>query len=140
MTGLHFHKDLELERVHRVPSFKPSNKNITRQIVCCPLRYQHTELILTHMHKSNHILWNGLKIFISQDYLKSTVDSRKGFVALRPRLKNANLQFSFIGPAKFKVLADGKRHIFNEYRNLHAFLDERENLLMDTHEPYASKS
>lgn len=139
-TNLVFKKPLEFDRAHRVPTRIMPTQRHPRPIVCKPLRYQHVDQILAFMRKNNHILWKGNKIYISQDYSKETVETRKGFLALRPRLRDMHYQFAFAGPAKFRVVIQGTSHFFTDHHQLKRLLDGSDDSAMDFSNHGASAS
>lgn len=92
-------------------------------MICKPLRFQHAEAILTYARKSQQIIWEGHRIIFTQDYSKETIDTRKTFHQLRPKLREQNIQFSFVGPARFKIHDKGKHFVFSDPRSLICLLE-----------------
>ncbi|KAJ1205469.1 hypothetical protein NDU88_000904 [Pleurodeles waltl] len=141
ITGLQCDEKTELEIAHRVPSFKQHYGPLSkpRPIVCRPLRFRHMESILLYMGKNNHINWNGSRIYISQDYSKTTVGTRKGLLVLRSRLEDMKIQFSFAGPAKFRIIVEGKYKLFDNHNALKSYLDNLTEQEMDVNRSLSNK-
>ncbi|KAJ1151311.1 hypothetical protein NDU88_004094 [Pleurodeles waltl] len=141
ITGLQFDEKFELEIAQRVPSFKQHYGPLPkpRPEVFRPLRFQHMESILLYMCKNNPINWNGSRIYISQDYSKTTVDTRKGFLGLRSRIKDMKIQFSFAGPAKFRIIVEGKYQIFDDHNALKSYSDNLTEQEMDVNRSFSNK-
>lgn len=89
--------------------------------------------------KNPNLNWNGGKIILTQDYSKPTVDTRKGFLALREKLRSNNIAFSFVGPAKFRITDRGRTQVFEDPRSLRDYLMEPLAQPMKTTTPVSGK-
>ena len=75
-----------------------------------------------------HTRWMGHRFS-----LQLTNAKRKRFLLMRPRLKQHNIKFGLLEPAKMLVTYHGKMQDFEEPEDLETFLEHLEEIRMDTH-------
>lgn len=139
ITNLNFDKGFEIDKAYRIPAVRSTSRKGPRPIICRPLRSQHAEDVFAVTRKNQNLQWNGEKIILTQDYSKATVDTRKGFLALRDNLRKDNIVFSFVGPARFKITDRGKTQTFEDPRELRNYLRGHRPEEMDTAKPGSTK-
>ncbi|KAJ1104005.1 hypothetical protein NDU88_001421 [Pleurodeles waltl] len=128
ILGLKFDKEIEIERAHRIPSGKQPNLTPGQPIrlrapIFRPLRYHHTEAILTNMRKTQHVEWNGARITIAHDYSKETGGYKKGLLGTMTKSKRTQHLILLRGHSQYCILFKGKTMIFWSPADILAFLD-----------------
>lgn len=120
--NIKFDQPLEIDKAYMVPAHRHNSRSGPRPIICKLLRLHHTEAIFAAARKTQNLQWNGSKIILTQDYSKTTVDTRKGFLALRDTLRKRNILFSFVGPTKFRITDKTGAHVFDDPEELRRHL------------------
>ncbi|KAJ1140072.1 hypothetical protein NDU88_006433 [Pleurodeles waltl] len=71
-------------------------------------------------------------IRITADYSKDTNDRRKAFLALRPRLRQLEMKYGLVDPARMWVTKNGVSKDFYDFEDLRLFLDTFQHQHVDT--------
>ncbi|KAJ1098228.1 hypothetical protein NDU88_003344 [Pleurodeles waltl] len=123
LTSLDSDPPLEFQRAHRV-GLKRSNKSSRpRPIIACLLRHNQTRQILQAAHSHGPFRIDQHDIRITTDYSKETNESRKAFLALRPRLRQLEMKYGLFDPARMWVTKNGVSKDFHNPEELRLFLD-----------------
>ncbi|KAJ1181492.1 hypothetical protein NDU88_006699 [Pleurodeles waltl] len=113
----------ENEEAHRVgpkcsdPSLRP------RLIIACLLRHNQTRHILQTARSHGPFRIGQHDIRITADYSKDTNERKKAFLALRPRLRQLEMKYGLVDPARMWVTKNGVSRDFYNPEELKLFLD-----------------
>ncbi|KAJ1146307.1 hypothetical protein NDU88_012584 [Pleurodeles waltl] len=78
---------------------------------------------------------DGYEIHITADYSRETNERRKGFLALRPRMRQLEVKYGLFEPARLWVTKNGVSKDFYDPKDLRIFLDSLQPQSMDTTNP-----
>ncbi|KAJ1194594.1 hypothetical protein NDU88_003882 [Pleurodeles waltl] len=123
LTGITFDPPLEFERVHRLGPKRQEGKGRPRSIIACLLRHGQTHQILQIARAQGPLRLGTLEIRLSADFSKETVDRRRAFLSLRPRLRHLDVKFGLFEPARMWITKNGESRTFFDPEDLRTFLD-----------------
>ncbi|KAJ1161595.1 hypothetical protein NDU88_002079 [Pleurodeles waltl] len=123
LTGIAFDPPLEFERVHRLGPKRQEGKGRPRSIIACLLRHGQAHQILQITRVQGPLRLGTLEIRLADDFSKETVDRRRAFLSLRPRLRHLDVKFGLFEPARMWITKNGESRTFFDPEDLRTFLD-----------------
>ncbi|KAJ1116663.1 hypothetical protein NDU88_004869 [Pleurodeles waltl] len=104
----------------------PKDENGTskpRLIIVCLLRHGQARQLLLAARVHRPFKAEGYEIRITADFSKETNDRRKGFLALRPWMRQLDVKYGLFEPARLWVTKNGVSKDFYDPEDLRLFLD-----------------
>ncbi|KAJ1143977.1 hypothetical protein NDU88_010279 [Pleurodeles waltl] len=92
-------------------------------IIDCFLRHKQVCQLLTGARAHGPYREDGHDIRFAADFSRETNEKRKAFFPLRLRLRQLNIKFRLLEPAKIGITADGESKDFFDPADLRSFLD-----------------
>ncbi|KAJ1186723.1 hypothetical protein NDU88_003504 [Pleurodeles waltl] len=103
LTSLDFDPPLEFQRAHRVGPKLSDKSSRPQPIIACLLRHNQTRQILQAVQSHRPFRLGQHDIRITADYSKDTNESRKAFLALRPRLHQLEMKYGLFDHARILI-------------------------------------
>lgn len=97
-----------VEQAHRVPARPPPTGSNLRPFLIRLLNYRDRDTILQETRKLQDIQIHNQKIMFFPDYTIQVQRQRYSFMAVKRRLRQCNLKYSLLFPARLRVVANGK--------------------------------
>ncbi|KAJ1213661.1 hypothetical protein NDU88_001293 [Pleurodeles waltl] len=134
LTGITFDPPLEFERVHRLGPKRQEGRGRPCSIIACLLRHGQARQMLQIARAQGPLLLGTLEIRLSADFSKETVDRRRAFLSLHPRLCHLDVKFGLFEPARMWITKTGESRTFFDPEDLRTFLDrlQEQAQLMET--------
>ncbi|KAJ1152997.1 hypothetical protein NDU88_005769 [Pleurodeles waltl] len=132
MISFDFDPPLEFQRAHRIGRKRSDNSSRPRPIIACLLRHNQTRQILQVARNHGPFRIDQHEIRITADYSKETNESRKAFLALRPRLRKLEMKYGLFDTARMWVTKNGVSKDFYNPDELRLFLDSFQSQPMDS--------
>lgn len=95
-----------IQRCHRSLGPKPPQGANPRSVLVYFLEYTTKELVLRSAWRKKVINYSGKRVFFEQDYLTEILTKRKAYSAMKKVLKENEMRFQTLHPAKLKVFFD----------------------------------
>ncbi|KAJ1214284.1 hypothetical protein NDU88_001907 [Pleurodeles waltl] len=124
LTDTTFDPPLEFERVHRLGPKRQDGKGRPRSIIACLLRHGQARQLLQTARAQGPLKLGTTEIRLSADFSKETVDRRRAFLSLRPRLRHLDMKFGLFKPARMWITKNGDSRTFFDPEDLRTFLDK----------------
>ncbi|KAJ1201482.1 hypothetical protein NDU88_005291 [Pleurodeles waltl] len=124
LTDTTFDPPLEFERVHRLGPKRQDGKGLPRSIIACLLRQCQARQLLQTARAQGPLKLCTTEIQLSADFSKETVDRRRAFLSLRPRLHHLDVKFGLFEPARMWITTNGDSRTFFDPEDLRTFLDK----------------
>lgn len=112
-----------IERAHRVPCKAPPKGTIPRPMIAKILHFR--ENILKGARAGPELKFNNYWISIYADFSATTQKQRASFYQIKKRLRDLNLIYSMLYPAKLRIVDNGKVHYFTTPTEASEWLDAR---------------
>ncbi|KAJ1099016.1 hypothetical protein NDU88_004120 [Pleurodeles waltl] len=132
LTSLTFDQPLEFQLVHRVGPKHPDGASRPHPIIACLLCHAQTRQLLQEARNHGPFRMEKYEICITADYSKDTMERRKAFLALRPRLHQLEMKYGLFDPAKMCITKNGVSKDFYNPEDLRLFLDSFQHQPMDS--------
>ncbi|KAJ1108155.1 hypothetical protein NDU88_005537 [Pleurodeles waltl] len=132
LTSLEFDPPLEFQRAHRVGLKRSDKSSRTRPIVASLLHHNQTRQILQVARSHGPFRIDLHDIRITPDYSKETNESRKAFLALGPRLRQLEMKYGLLDPARMWVTKNGVSKDSYNSEELRLFLDSFQHQPMES--------
>lgn len=116
---------LQIQRAHRALSPPPPNGSQPRSILVKFLCFTVKEEVLRLAWQKKGFLWNNNKINLDHDYPPEIMAMRKEYAEARRILKDKNLRFRTLYPARLKVFYEEGVKIYNTVEEATADLASR---------------
>ncbi|KAJ1132109.1 hypothetical protein NDU88_010438 [Pleurodeles waltl] len=100
ITWITFDPPLEFERLHRLGPKKQDGNGRPRSIIACLLRHGQAWQLLQAARAQGPLKLGTTEIRLSADFSKETVDRRRAFISLRPRLRYLDVKYGLFEPAR----------------------------------------
>lgn len=94
---------LGIQRCHRSLGPKPPQDASPRSVVVYFLEFKIKELVLRSAWNKKDIQYNGRRVFFEQDYTSDTLAKRKAYAPIRKALKEKEIRFQTLHPARLRV-------------------------------------
>lgn len=125
MVNNTFSRLFAIERAHRVPSKPPSPGSHPHPMIARILHFRDRENILCAARTMGDLQFNGNRISIYPDFSSATQKQRASFVHVKKRLRDLQLAYSMLYPAKLRVVDRGKVSFFSSPIEASRWLDTR---------------
>uniref|UniRef100_A0A667XKH9 L1 transposable element RRM domain-containing protein n=1 Tax=Myripristis murdjan TaxID=586833 RepID=A0A667XKH9_9TELE len=109
-----------IERAHRSPTSRQSDRPGPRSIMIKLLNFQDKVKILRLAREKINLEFNGKRIFIYPDFSPNLVKRRRSYVPVKRKLRKLNLKFFLRYPATLCVVIDGKQKRFFTHKDAEA--------------------
>lgn len=109
-----FSKMFAIERAHRVPLRPLPPGAPPRAMLIKLLYFRDREAIIRAAREKGNILFNGNGITIFPDFSVATQKQRATFLVIKRRLRDLQLPYSMLYPARLRVIHQGKAHFFTD--------------------------
>ncbi|KAJ1153351.1 hypothetical protein NDU88_006112 [Pleurodeles waltl] len=123
LTDTTFDPPLEFERVHRLGPKRQDRKGRPRSIIACLLRHGQARQLPQTARAQGPLKLGTTEIRLSAGFSKETVDRRRAFLSLRPRLCHLDVKFGLFEPARMWITKNGDSRTFFDPEDLRTFLD-----------------
>lgn len=104
---------LGIQRCHRTLRPRPPQSANPRSVLFYFLEYSTKELVLRSAWRKKEIHYEGRRVFFEQDYPTEIHMKRKAYTFIRKALKEKNIRFQMLYPAKFRVFFDAGPVVYN---------------------------
>lgn len=94
---------LGIQRCHRSLGPKPPQDSSPRSVVIYFLEFKTKERVLRSAWNKKDIQYNGRRVFFEQDYTSDTLVKRKAYAPVRKALKEKDVRFQTLYPARLRV-------------------------------------
>ncbi|KAJ1177752.1 hypothetical protein NDU88_003004 [Pleurodeles waltl] len=135
LTKIAFDPPLELQRAHCLGPKRKDGTSKPRPIIACLLSLGQACQLLSAARAHGPFKMDCYKICIMADFSRETNDRRKGFLALRPRMRQLEVKFGLFVPARLWVTKNGVSKDFYDSEDLRLFLHSLQPQAMDTTTP-----
>ena len=95
-----------IQRCHRSLGPKPPQGANPRSVLVCFLEYTTKELVLRTAWRKKVTNYSGKRVFFEQDYPSEIIAKRKAYSFIRKTLKEKEIRFQTLYPAKLRVFFD----------------------------------
>lgn len=129
---------LQIQRAHRATASLPPKATQPRSIVVKFSSFSTKEEVLKLAWQNKGFLWNGSKINLDHDYPPEVMTMRKEYAEARRTLKEKNIRFRTLFPARLKIFYEDGVKTFNNAEEVTADLIHR-GLLGKAHKPPAAR-
>lgn len=106
-------KFFSVERAHRVPGGKPKPGVRPRPILARIFNFRDRDVILQAARVAPPIQIDNQVITLYPDYTAMVTKQRQGFLDVKKELRDRDLKYSMLFPAKLRVEAEGKVWFFH---------------------------
>ncbi|KAJ1175445.1 hypothetical protein NDU88_000733 [Pleurodeles waltl] len=103
LTGTTFEPPLEFQRAHRLGPPRTGTDACPRPIIACLLCHTQARQLIQKARTQGPCQLDGHTIRISADVSKETIDRRRAFPALRPRLLQLEVKYGLFEPGRMWV-------------------------------------
>ena len=116
-----FPNPLTIERAHRLrgaqtPSSPP------RVIIMKFLNYQDKMRVMSAARRRGKVMYEGRHVMFFPDLSTDVQNQRKQYNQVKQQLREMDINFGLIFPAKMRVIHQGERHLFNSPSEVEAFI------------------
>uniref|UniRef100_H3AZD9 L1 transposable element RRM domain-containing protein n=1 Tax=Latimeria chalumnae TaxID=7897 RepID=H3AZD9_LATCH len=118
----HLPHKLEIERAHRALIPRPPLTARPRMIICKLLRFQDKELLPRRAREFKTLTYQGTRIQIFPDLSAELYRRRKEFDPMKCLCRDLNIPFALLHPAKPKINANSRQHLFSSPADAEGFL------------------
>lgn len=125
MADTTFSRLFAIERAHRIPSKPPPPGAHPRPMIARILHFRDRESIFRAACTGGELQYNGNRISIYPDFSAATQKQRASFIHVKKRLRDLQLPYSMLYPAKLRVVDGGKVSFFNNPTKASRWLDSR---------------
>uniref|UniRef100_A0A8B9HH37 L1 transposable element RRM domain-containing protein n=1 Tax=Astyanax mexicanus TaxID=7994 RepID=A0A8B9HH37_ASTMX len=128
------HKEMEIERAHRIYRKSKDGRNTPRVFIFKFLRYQDRQSLLKASRLHDPVVCSGSRLRFFVDYNAATARKREAFLPVQRALKAAGVENFLIYPAILKVNTAGTAHTFStpqEAKGLFSSIPRRNELEFD---------
>lgn len=128
---------LNIQRCHRSLGSRPPQGSNPRSVIVYFLEYTTKERVLRSAWGKKEIHYNGKRVFFEQDYPAEIVMKRKAYTSIRRVLKEKEIRFQTLHPAKLRVFFNTGSTVYNDARDATDDLKKR-GLIPDSWEAETS--
>ncbi|KAJ1188250.1 hypothetical protein NDU88_005013 [Pleurodeles waltl] len=134
LTETVFEPPLEFQRAYRMGMGHNRKEGISksRPIIACLLRHKQVRQLLSAARAHGPFKTEGYEICITADFSRVTNERRKGFLALRPRMRQLEVKYGLFKPGRLWTTKNGVSKNFYDPEALRIYLDSLQSQSMDT--------
>ena len=114
-----------LERAHRVPARPPQPGMPPRPVLARLLNFRDRDLILQCARKLKTLEVENSKIMIFPDFTAAVQQQRATFIMVKRKMRELELKYALMFPAKLKVMSGGETFFFTEPEAALTWLESR---------------
>ncbi|CAL9698818.1 unnamed protein product [Knipowitschia caucasica] len=118
---------IKLERAHRTLGPKPSPAQRPRPVVARFHNYQDKQRVMNaswELARKNHaVKHRDSRVMLFQDYSATVARRKKGYDAVKKRLRALGAEYRLMYPAKLKIIFRGSNKVFNNPTEAEHYLD-----------------
>lgn len=123
IMGTSIPESIEIDRIHRVPTYSTQNREKARDVICRLHKYTIKETIMRMARSSPEILFDGMTLSLYPDLTRRTLFQRR---AVRPllealRLKELNYRWGF--PFSLTASRNGRTATLRTKDDLQSFVE-----------------
>ncbi|KAJ1215983.1 hypothetical protein NDU88_003589 [Pleurodeles waltl] len=100
LSGITFDPPLEFQRAHRLGPRRLDMDTRPRPIIACLLHHTQAHQLIQRAHTQGPCQLDGHTIRMSADFSKETSERCRGFLSLRPRLRQMEVKYGLFDPAQ----------------------------------------
>ena len=119
-------KHFTIERAHRIPGGKPKPGTPPRTIIARVFNYRDRDTILQEARKAKPVRIENNEVGFFPDFTLQVQRRRREFYDIKRRLREQNLKYAMLFPARLRVEADGKTHFFTSPEEAWEWSETRE--------------
>ncbi|KAJ1090052.1 hypothetical protein NDU88_003192 [Pleurodeles waltl] len=102
-----FEPRLEFQRAHCLGPKRKDGTSKPRPIIACLLRHEQVRQLLSAARAHGPFKTDGYEVRITGDFSRETNERRKGFLALRPRMRQFEEKYGLFEPARLWITKNG---------------------------------
>lgn len=114
----------ELERAHRTPASRTSQRPTPRTFLVCFSKFQQKEAAL-RWARNHELKYQGVTIRVYQDISAILAKKRAAFNPIKQALYQKNIRFHQLYPARLRVMCEDGAFIFDSPDEAQKFFDRR---------------
>ena len=118
-----FSRLFAIERAHRVPLRPLPSGAPPRAILIKLLHFRDREAVLRAAREKGRVAFNGNGITIFPDFSAATQKQRATFLGIKKRLRELNLPYGMLYPARLRIIYQGKAHFFTDPKEASHWVD-----------------
>ena len=118
-----------VERAHRVPARPPAPGGPPRPMLAKLLHYRDRETVLRQARERANIQHNGTRVSFYPDFSAEVQRRRAKFFDVKRRLRQLQLSYAMLYPAKLRVIVEGQAQFFDSAKDAANWLDRNEQPL-----------
>lgn len=115
-----FTKPIVVERAHRIQS--KGGSNFPRVLIARFLNSSDKDRVTAAARAKGKVMFEGREVMFFQDVSNATAKKRKGFDDVKKTLRDMNIQYGMMHPAKLRVTHDGKTEFFDNPGQVKTFI------------------
>lgn len=119
-----FSQLFSIERAHRVPTNPIHAERRTRPLIMRFFNFKDKMKVLQRAREKGDIFYNGARISFYPDYSPELQRRRAGFLDIKRALRNLNIPYALLYPARLRVVASGSTQFFESARGAMEWLEE----------------
>ncbi|KAJ1177667.1 hypothetical protein NDU88_002919 [Pleurodeles waltl] len=127
-----FEPPLEFQRAHRLGPKRKDGTSKPRPIIACLFRHEQVRQLLSVARVHGPFKTDSYEIRITADFSRETNERWKGFLALRPRIRQLEVKYGLFEPARLWTTKNGVSKNFYDPEDLRIYLDRLQSQSMDT--------
>ena len=114
-----------VERAHRIPA-RPLRPGLPpRPVLARLLNFRDRDLILQSARKIQHLEVENSKVMIFPDFTAAVQQQRATFIMVKRKMRELDLKYALMFPAKLKVMLSGESFFFTEPEAAWAWLETK---------------
>ncbi|KAJ1089916.1 hypothetical protein NDU88_003056 [Pleurodeles waltl] len=127
---------LDFQRAHHLGPRRKDGTSKPRPIIACLLRHKQVCQLLSVARAHGPFKMNSYVICITANFSRETNDCRKGFLALRPKMRQLEVKYGLFEPARLWTTKNGVSKNFYDPEDLRLYLDSLQSPSMDRVDSY----
>ena len=118
----------EVQEAQRVPKKLDPRRNTPRHIIITLAKMKQKERILEAAREKDTVTYKGVPIRLSADFLKETLQARRGWKGVFEVMKGKDLHPRLLYPAKLSFRMEGQIKCFSDKVKLKEFIITKPSL------------
>lgn len=114
-----------VERAHRILPKPPPPGAPPRTFIAKLLNYRDRDVVLRLTREKGPILHDNAQISVYPDFSVEVQKKRALFLTAKKRLRELNLKYAMLYPAKMKITVDGRSYFFSSPQEVFDWLESR---------------
>ncbi|KAJ1187823.1 hypothetical protein NDU88_004593 [Pleurodeles waltl] len=105
-------KFFSVERAYRIPGRPPAPGQSPRPLIARFLNYRDRDAILQQFRSKGPFKYEDSNINAYPDFTQEVENQRNSFIKIKQRLREHNIKYALLFPAKLRVVMEDRTHIF----------------------------